>query len=1118
MMNNNFKETASGTYTLGLDVGIASVGWALLADDHIIDLGVRCFDKAETPRKGESLNLARRTARLTRRRLNRRATRLKKLRWLFACEGLPTHWMGATPPDDEKSEGWLQDHPLSKPHRQSPWLLRVEGLERRLDGAEWASVIFHICKHRGFHWVSRADRIKEGMDEKGESGKVKQGLAETERLIESGRYRTAAEMILREFPEAQRNKRDEYSKALSRILLDKELSLLFERQREMGNPHAGTCLQGEILGSGDRKTGLLWEQKPPLSGEDLLNMLGHCTLEKHEYRAPKASFSAERHVWLTKLNNLRIYRYGEIHGLTDAERALVLSLPYQQNGKFTYRQLRATLVKKGGLDDDFKFAGLSYGPDKDGKEKAPETAALVELNGWQEIRKALEACGLNAEWKKMSREALAEGESGVLDEIAWVLSVYKEDDEVEGELKKLDLPNKTKVIEALLSIRFDKFSNLSFKALRNILPHMAKGLRYDEACKNAGYHHSMPNTSQRQTLLPPLYKGRDRKRNTMLWDENMDMPRNPVVLRAINQARKVINAIVRQYGSPRAVHIELARDLGQPFDERRNVRDEQEKYRERKETARKHFCDSFGRVPTGKELEKWLLYKEQQGKCAYSLDPLALNRVIEEDNYVQIDHILPYSRSYDNSKNNRVLVLTRENQNKGGHTPYEYLDGEDDSLKWRNFRAFVESNPTYRQAKRGRLLRQNFGKKKAEGFRERNLNDTRYIARFLKNYIENHLLLAEGKPGDVQPCVVLSGQLTAFLRHRWGLLKVRGDNDRHHALDAVVVAACSRGMVKRLADYSRNKEREFSEPDAVQKLGHYFPRPWKHFRDEVNDRLNIKDSALLREKMEKLGTYSKTELEKLCPVFISRSPNRRKNGEIHEATVYAQPERLGKGYATKKIPLAKLRMKDMPTLVDPHRNKQLYAAIRKRLEEHGGNAKKAFPSDNPLRKPGKNGDGPVVCTVTGEIGKKTGIPIRGGLAKNGTMPRVDVFTKNSKFYVVPVYAHHRRKPLPDRAIVPYKDEEDWIPIDDGFDFMFSLYPNDFVEVKTRKGTKSGYFAGCNRTTGAINLWEHDRDVSVGKNGFHESIGIRTALSLRKFHVDVLGRRYLVQCENRKPLR
>ncbi|MBK8895315.1 MAG: hypothetical protein IPN64_15160 [Propionivibrio sp.] len=145
-----------------------------------------------------------------------------------------------------------------------------------------------------------------------------------------------------------------------------------------------------MLGNADRKSGLFWSQKPALSGADLLKMLGHCTFEKSEYRAPKASFTAERHVWLTRLNNLRIVCDDITRPLNEQERQLVLPLPYQQVGDFTYKQLRAALVRAGRLPDSFRFAGLSYPTEaqrESGKAKDPEGKRLVRLPAWQELRR-----------------------------------------------------------------------------------------------------------------------------------------------------------------------------------------------------------------------------------------------------------------------------------------------------------------------------------------------------------------------------------------------------------------------------------------------------------------------------------------------------------------------------------------------------------------------------------------------------------------------------------------------------------------------------------------------------------------------------------------------------------
>jgi CRISPR-associated endonuclease Csn1 len=294
-------------------------------------------------------------------------------------------------------------------------------------------------------------------------------------------------------------------------------------------------------------------------------------------------------------------------------------------------------------------------------------------------------------------------------------------------------------------------------------------------------------------------------------------------------------------------------------------------------TAFSHSLD-----PKGREFEKYRLYEEQCGKCAYSGKGLDIHRVIHDKTYTEIDHALPYSRSFDDSKNNKVLILAKENRDKGNSTPYEYLDGKNDSARWRNFVVFVENNKAYRLAKRSRLLRKEFGAKEAEEFRDRNLNDTRYICRFFKNFVERYLQLHSDS--EAKRCVVVSGQLTAFLRARWVLHKVRSDNDRHHALDAAVVAACSHGMVKRLSDYSRRKELgkvregfidlstgEIVNPAMYLQLHEHFPELWPHFRHELEARLKIDDPALLRSEMERLGTYPAEALVKhwrLCDRYL----------------------------------------------------------------------------------------------------------------------------------------------------------------------------------------------------------------------------------------------------------
>lgn len=1126
-----------GPLVFGLDIGIASVGWAVLGENRIVDLGVRCFDKAETADKGESLNLARRTARLLRRRLRRRAWRLTKLARLLKREAL-IHDVSV-----------LKQAPSAGFKTPDLWRLRVAALDRKLEPEEWARVIYHICKHRGFHWLSKAEEKAAESDKEG--GAVKKGLAGTKRLMQEKQYRTAAEMVISEFPDAQRNKRGDYSKALSRLLLDDELRILFDRQRSLGNPHTSEAFEQVLR---DRKNGLLWVQHPALSGDKLLEMLGKCTFERGEYRAPKASFTVERHVWLTRLNNLRLIVDGERRALSEAERHLVIGLPYEKGGDFSYKQLRKAL-EKAGVTASFRFAGLVYpiANQEQQKIKDPEDEKLVRMSAWQTLRKSMKEAGLEEDWRQVTVAAL-DGKPQLYDEIARILSVYKEDAEVERELSKLDLPNKAKLIQVLLTVRFEKFSNLSFKALYRILPYMEKGQRYDEACIEAGYHHSQLHEAGagEHRYLPPFYVARE-KDGRLKFNEDLDIPRNPVVLRALNQARKVVNAMIKQYGSPDEVHIEMARDLSRPLDERRDIERQQKEYRDRNEKDRLAFnaeYNSSGELK-GREFEKWQLYREQHGKCVYSLQPLDMNRLFEMG-YVEVDHALPYSRSFDDSKNNRVLVLTAENRNKGNMTPYEYLGGKEDSPRWREFVAFVNSTKTYRQAKRNRLLRKDFGKEEASEFSDRNLNDTRYICRFFKNYVERYLKLAGGSTS--KRCVVVNGQLTSFLRRRWGLIKVRADSDRHHALDAVVVAACSHGMVKRLADYSRRRELaaareglvdmetgEIVNPAMLDQLEQHFPTPWPHFRQELTARLYQDDLQSLRAELQGMG-YDDDAVQNVRTLFVSRAPQRRNSGAVHKETIYAQPERLkAKGSVTQKVAVNDLKITDIDKLVDPERNEKLYVALRvwvegrearekraREIEKAAKEERRALTAEESAeierlralpRKPDKQGSstGPIVRTVTMVIDKLSGIPIRGGVAKNDTMLRVDVFAKAGKYHLVPVYVHHKVTGLPNRAVVAFKDEDEWTLIDDSFEFVFSLHPNDFVRVILKKEIMAGYYAGCDRSTGTISLWVHDRNRTVGKDGLLRSIGIKTALGIEKFNVDILGNLYPAPPEKRRDL-
>src|SRR3569832_1676738 len=301
--------------------------------------------------------------------------------------------------------------------------------------------------------------------------------------------------------------------------------------------------------------------------------------------------------------------------------------------------------------------------------------------------------------------------------------------------------------------------------------------------------------------------------------------------------------------------------------------------------------------------------------------------------------------------------------------------------------------------------------------------------------VETHFKWHDDAEGQ-ERCVVVSGQCTSRVRARWGRIKVRENGDLHHALDAAVIAAANRSLVKRMAIYSKRNELaqvrdRYLDPEtgeildiaAMRQVEEHFPAPWPHFRSELLAWLSPEPAHGL----DGLAHYPTEELEQLRPVRVSRAPTRRGLGAAHQETIRSlgrERRLLADGQSAIRTPLTSLKLKDLDNIVgaeDP-RNAAWIAALRERLEQFKGDSAKAFAANQPpLTKPSAPGkNAPAIRSVILLATQKSGIPIRKGIANNGSMLRVDVFSKGSKFYAVPIYvADAARKELPNRAVVAF---------------------------------------------------------------------------------------------------
>jgi len=1038
-------------YLLGLDIGITSVGWAVLNLDakRIENLGVRAFNAAEDPQSKAPLAEPRRLARSMRRRLRRRAGRLRRAKELFVQYGLV-----ASERDDDIFLTKEKDAP-------TPYEIRAKGLDHLLTGEEFARALFHIIKRRGFK-SNRKKAAPDNQDDKRMLGSI----SENRRIMEEKGYRTVGEMLCldEKFRDKKRNGQDSYENTFDREMMEDEIKVLFSRQRELGSQFASEEFEESILQVFN------W-QMPFASGDKILKLTGKCTFEPDELRAPKYSYHAERFTLLQSLNNLRYTVNGDVLQLDAEQKKQIIEMAYTLK-QVTYKQIRNAL----GLPEAARFNSLRYlHRNKDTKQMEEsldcEKSKFVEMKGYHAIKEACESAGV---WDKVKNSP------DLMDDIAFALTFYKTDEDISRYLE--DKSVDPQVIDAVLGCgqQFSGVKHISTKAIKKLIPYMENGLRYDEACAAVGYDHSNPRSSNRSYKLPVVGDA---------------VSTNPVVRRALSQARKVVNAIIDRYGSPYIIRIELAREMGKSAEKRNEIKRQQDENARLREERRREFIEKFGREPSGEDVLKYRLYVEQGGKCAYSLQPIDINRLFEPG-YTQIDHIIPYSRSFDDSMSNKVLCLGSENQKKRDRIPYEVFGH--DQKRWEEYERIVPA--MFKDLKKRRnLLCKEFNE---DEWKERSLSDTKWIAREFANFVREHLQFAD--PEVKKPVRCVNGQVVAYMRRLWGLEKHREEDDLHHALDAAVIATITDWQIQAITDYAKASENPDYLPYYVDEYtGEVIenkirlPQPWPNFRKELLARLSEDPAA----EIAKLSLSSYAGFDDVKPIMVSRMPQRKVSGPIHEETIRSVKKLGSEGKSVVKRPLLNLSKSDLDNLFDPDSNKVLYALIRERMERFDYEAKKAFAE--PLYKPRKDGTpGPIVKSVKVCQTQNTGIEVRGGIADNGRMVRIDVSRKSDKhgkfkWYATPIYvSNFMRGELPD---VPGE-------------FVFSLYPYDLIRLRSKGGVFFGYYRGYNINTDSLTICEANNVQRV-----KSSIGIRNAYSIEKFYVDVLGDYYPIRREVRRGL-
>lgn len=1111
-------------YRLGLDVGIKSVGWCVLECDEngepiqINALNSRIFDAAEQPKTGASLAEPRRNARGLRRRIRRKSFRLERIRKLFSENGIE---LFETQDDLICLKDEYKNLDIVK--------LRSDALDKKLTEAEFARVLYSLARHRGFKSNKR-----EGAKDSDE-GKLLGSIRKSEEEMRESGMRTRGEQLYKKYlmeGKPVHNKGGDYSMCVSRDILVKEIELLFEKQKEFGNNFATDKNKEKYLdiflsqrnfdegpGKGSQYTGSHDVKK--------------CEIYRDEDVAAKGTYTSEWATIYQKINNLSIICGGERRRLSNEERQIAVELAKKAE-KVTYKAFRKAIK----LDDDYRFSALNYSEKKkQGKKKneGESESNVVEINdvvdslACEDKGDFITAKNSNKIVKALNDNLKSDVE--LIDEIAEICTKYKSENlfrNAIAESKIIGGRLDEETIEKLSKIDMKGYGHLSLHVLREILPYLEEGMVYSDAMQKAGHNHSEHNFEKQKYL------------GTKEVYDAIGGVTSPVVKRALSQTVKVIDAVIRQYGSPYAINIELARDMSMTKDERDKLKKENDARAAKNEAIRENIA-KLNAMPNSTNVLKYKLYEEQDHKCAYSMETLDINHLFE-DGYYEIDHIIPYSRSFDDSFNNKVLVLKRENQNKRNSTPVEYFEriGRD----YDEVLAFWKA--VYQKRNRKKL---EFLQKKEineSEWKNRALNDTRYASRMLANLIKDYLLFDEKSKDKYGRVETVKGAITSYLRRFWGVQKIREDGDKHHAVDAAIIACVTPKTKNKIERYNQIKESrkmrngqyvledgEICDSDYYDKNSHLvLPYPYKEFINELDARV-MDEPVLMQNKLRLLG-FNENYLMNAKPFVVSRMTSRKAKGCINEATVFSSKYADnkyptvcdGNNVIVKRTALANLKLDkngEINGYFQPEGDVALYNALKQRLVEFGGDAKKAFAPTNPIRKPCNSGQGNIVRTVkTYETYTGGGMILEKnkGIVKNDGMIRVDLYSKDGKYFGVPVYvADLYRGELPKKAATHSKPQNEWRVIDDTYTFEMSIYQDDLLRIENKKGIELKknkdvensakaasktivddfvYYIGFDRSTVSIKV-----EDTTGCY-FARGVGIQNIGKITKCEIDVLG--------------
>lgn len=798
----------------GLDIGSTSLGWVVMQNGtngepkKILASGVRIFsDGREAQGQKESLAVSRRIARGARRRRDRLLDRKARMKAaLIDCSLFP---------QDEGARQSLKD--------LEPYAIRAKAVTETVSPHELGRALFHLIQRRGYNESRKGD--------KKEAGVIKPKMDALSNLLREKGW-TLGQFLNEQKKEGRIRffKGSEYYPQREHYLAE------FEKIKDTQKPH-------HKLSDSDwaHLKDIIFFQRDLKPQE-----LGQCQLYQEEKRTYKALPTFQRfRIWQIILTLKFVSTDRKIKIAPSLEQMKTLAAALEKQQGMAFSKIRKLLK----VSDDFEF---NIEDEKRTKLEGNKTTALLSKKEYFGNR-----------WFDFTQEKqddivltlLHEGNPKTLREKAtseWGCTVEEAESLVNLEDQKLESGT----------------ARFSLRGLRDILAKMSQqGLSVTEAVRelrgNIG-HNRQDDLEYYGKALPDRVMPATKAGDPL--ERQWGKINNPSVHIAMNQLRHVGQELLERYGRPEKIVIELSRDLKLTKDAKADLHKFQTKRDKENERIRKLIVSENLRpnedAVTTNDILLVKLWEEldpkdsNNRKCPYTGQTISIKALFTGE--FEIEHILPISRTGDDSYRNMTISAVSANRFKGNNSPYEAFTRS--NSKW-PYDEIVERVQPLPKNKRWRFMADAMEKFEAQegGFAARQLTDTQYMSKLARLYLQT---LYDPEEGD--RVLAIHGQLTAKIRHQWGLnsllapatqdeeeqAKKNRNNLKHHAIDAAVIACTDHALIKRAADASGK-----GLADSLR-----FDPPWENFRADL---------------AEAIGN-----------IVVSHRPDHGKNNALHAETVF----------------------------------------------------------------------------------------------------------------------------------------------------------------------------------------------------------------------------------------